>query len=73
LSFLSVAPEMMASAARDLANIGSTIRAADVAAATPATEIVAAADDEVSTAIAVLFSGQAQDFQAMSPRVARFH
>ncbi len=44
-----------------------------MAAATPATEILAAADDEVSTAIAALFSGQAQDFQAMSARVAQSH
>jgi hypothetical protein len=73
LTFVSVAPEMVAAAATDLANIGSTIRAAHVAAATPATEILAAAEDEVSTAVAALFSGRAQDFQAMSARVAQFH
>lgn len=47
-----------------LATIGSTIGAANAAAAGSTTQIVAAAQDEVSTAIAALFGSYAQDYQA---------
>ena len=37
------------------------------------TAVVAAAGDEVSAAIASVFSGHAKDFQALSARAAAFH
>ena len=65
MSFVSVAPEMVAAAAADLAGIGSAISAANAAAAVPTTEVVAAAADEVSAAIAALFGAHAQEYQAI--------
>jgi len=73
MSFVIAAPEMMTSAATDLAGIGSTLSAANAAAAAPTTGVVAAAEDEVSAAIAALFSGHGQVYQALSAQVAAFH
>jgi hypothetical protein len=73
MSFVIAVPEMVASAASDLAGIGSTIGEANAAAAAPTTGVLVAADDEESAAIAALFSGHAQDFQALSAQAAAFH
>ena len=73
MSFVIAAPEMMTSAATDLASIGSTLSAANASAAAPTTGVVAAAEDEVSAAIAALFSGHGQVYQGLSARVAAFH
>ncbi|MGA7055357.1 MAG: PE family protein, partial [Mycobacterium sp.] len=51
----------MTEAATDLANIGSTVNAAHMAAATPTVAVIPAAADEVSSSIAHLFSQHAQD------------
>jgi hypothetical protein len=59
--------------ASDLANLGSTISEANAAAAVPTTGLVAAAQDEVSTAIAALFGSHARQFQALSAKAAAFH
>jgi len=72
-SYLLVAPEAVALAVADAAGIGSSIYSATTAAAPSMTSGVAAADDEVSAAIAALFSGHGQGFQAMSARLAVFH
>ncbi len=71
MSFVIAVPEVVA-AASDLAGLGSTISAANAAAA-PTTGIVAAAEDDVSAAIAALFSGHGQAYQALSAQVAAFH
>ena len=73
MSFVIAAPDMVMAAATDLANIGSTISAANAAAAAPTTGVLAAAGDEVSAAIAALFSGHGQAFQALSSQAAAFH
>jgi hypothetical protein len=39
----------------------------------PTTGVVAAAEDEVSAAIALLFSNHAQEFQALSAQAGAFH
>ncbi|HYQ34693.1 MAG TPA: PE family protein [Mycobacterium sp.] len=65
-------PEFVASAATDLSNIGSGLSVANAVAAAPTTAVVAAAGDEVSAAIASLFSGHAKGFQALSARAAAF-
>jgi hypothetical protein len=63
----------MTVAATDLANIGSTISAAHMAAATPTVAVIPAAADEVSSSIAHLFSQHAQDYQALAGQAAAFH
>jgi hypothetical protein len=73
MSYVIAAPEMMTAAATDLANIGSTIRAANAAAAAPTTGIVVAAEDEVSAAIAALFSGHGRAYQTLSAQAAASH
>ena len=73
VSSLSAAPELMAAAASDLQGVGSALREAHAAAAGATTRLAAAAADEVSTAIASLFSGHAEEFQALSAQAAAFH
>jgi hypothetical protein len=73
MSYLVAAPEFLASAATDLSNIGSTLSAAKSAAAAPTTGVLAAAEDEVSAAIAAMFSAHGQGFQALSAQAAAFH
>ncbi|PHP03972.1 PE family protein, partial [Mycobacterium tuberculosis variant bovis] len=54
MSFVIAAPEVIAAAATDLASLGSSISAANAAAAANTTALMAAGADEVSTAIAAL-------------------
>jgi hypothetical protein len=73
VSFLIAAPQLIADAATDLANIGSTIGSANFAAATATTGVLPAAADEVSAAIAALFSQHAAGYQQLSAQAALFH
>ncbi|BBZ48260.1 PE domain-containing protein [Mycobacterium parmense] len=73
MSFVVAAPELVTDAARNLASLGSTISEAHTAAAGPTIGLLVAADDEVSAAVAALFSNHASAFQALSARAAAFH
>src|SRR5271157_1429297 len=73
MSFVIAAPEMMTAAATDLANIGSTINTANGAAAAPTTGVLVAAEDEVSAAVAAVFSAHGEGFQALGAQAAAFH
>jgi hypothetical protein len=73
MSFVIATPELVTTAATDLAGIGSSLSAANAAAATTTTEVVAAAGDEVSVAVASLFSAHGQGFQALSAQAQAFH
>jgi triacylglycerol lipase len=73
MSYVIAAPEMMTSAATDLATIGSDLSAAHTAAVAQTTGMLAAAEDEVSAAIAALFSAHGQGFQALGAQAAAFH
>jgi PE family len=73
MSFVNAAPELLESAAHDLAGIGSSLSEAAGLAAAPTTSIVAAGADEVSVAIAALFGNHGQEFQALSAHAAAFH
>ncbi|MGB9308924.1 MAG: PE family protein, partial [Mycobacterium sp.] len=73
MSFLMTVPDALSSAATDLADIGSTLNHANTAAALPTTGILAAAEDEVSAAIAALFSKHGAEFQSVSAQAAAFH
>src|ERR1700756_4884409 len=70
---LVAAPELITTAATDLGNISSALNAAHAAAATQTTGTLAAAEDEVSAAIAAVFSAHGQGFQALGARAAAFH
>ncbi|OQZ88072.1 PE family protein, partial [Mycobacterium alsense] len=73
MSVVVAAPEFLASAAADLQSVGSALSAAHVAAAGSTTEVLAAAADEVSAAVATAFSGYGQAYQALSAHAAAFH
>ncbi len=73
MSFVLASPPTLAAAATELAGIGSAISAANAAWAAPTTAVLPAAADEVSAAIAALFSGHAQGYQALGVRAATFH
>ena len=73
MSFVFAAPEFVASAATDLANIGSTISSASAAALGPTSGVLAAGADEVSATVAALFEAHAQAYQALSAQAALFH
>jgi PE family len=73
MAYVIAAPEAITSAVADWANIGSMLNAAKAASAAPTTGIVVAAEDEVSAAIAAVFSVQGKGFQALSAQAAAFH
>ncbi|SPM29511.1 PE family protein [Mycobacterium terramassiliense] len=73
MSQLISTPETLASAAADVQNIGSTINAARAGAAGQTTGLVAAAEDEVSAAIANLFGAYGQQYQTTLSQAANFH
>ncbi|WP_415624259.1 PE family protein, partial [Mycobacterium intermedium] len=73
MAFLSVAPEFIATAATDLAEIGAALDAANSAAAGATSGVLAAGTDEVSLAVAALFGSYGQQYQALSAQVSSFH
>src|SRR5271168_1152379 len=73
MSYVIAGPELLTAAASGLAGIGSSLSTATAAAAAHTTTVAAAAGDEVSTAIASLFSSHAQGYQALSTQAAAFH
>lgn len=73
MSYVTVVPESVLAAASELGTVGSAISQANAAAAASTTRVVAAAQDEVSTAIAALFGSHGQEFQALSAEAAAFH
>jgi hypothetical protein len=64
---------MLETAAADAAQIGSAVRAANLSAVTPTTEVAVAGTDEVSAAIAALFGAHAQEYQAAAAQAATYY
>ncbi|WP_156689647.1 PE family protein [Mycobacterium sp. Marseille-P9652] len=73
MDFVVAVPELVTSAAQDLAGLHSTLIESTAAAAGPTTAVVAAAQDEVSAGIAALFGALGQEYQAISAQAATFH
>lgn len=73
MSHLLTAPDMLATAATDVDGIASAISAANAAAAGPTSSVLAAANDEVSAAIARIFGAYGQEYQAIVKQAAAFH
>lgn len=73
MSFVFVTPELLRGAAEDLAGIHSSLADAAASIATPTTGIAAAAQDDISIAIASMFGNFGQDFQAVSAQAQAFH
>jgi hypothetical protein len=73
LSFVSVVPDGVSSAAGNLESIGSTLNVANSAAAAPTAGLVPVAADQVSAAVTAAFAQHAQDYQFIGAQVAAFH
>jgi hypothetical protein len=73
MSYAIADPEIMTTAASDLATIRSDLEAAHLVAAARTTSVIPAAADEVSAGIAHLMSTHALAFQAMVQRASTFH
>ncbi|OBI11238.1 hypothetical protein A5712_09670 [Mycobacterium sp. E2327] len=73
MSYVLAAPEWLSAAAEDLAGIGSAVDAANAAAASSTTSLLAAGADEVSRSIAGLFGAHGQAFHAMTAQAAQLH
>ena len=63
MSFVAVSTDLVSDTAGNLAGIGSTINAANSAAATRTTTLAAAGADEVSAAVAAVFADMASAFK----------
>ena len=73
MSYVIAAPDLVQSAAQNLAGIRASLSEAAAAVAGPTTGVVPAAADEVSAAISALFGNFGQDFQLLSAQAQAFH
>lgn len=73
MSFLRVSPDVVASAAADLRDLGMAVAARNAAAATLTTQVGSAAADEISVAVAELFSQHAANYQRLAAEATAFH
>ncbi|CAM2852731.1 PE family protein [Mycobacterium intermedium] len=73
MSFVSAAPHLLQGAAQDLAGLRSLLADAAVHVSSPTTGIAAAAQDEISVAIASFFGDFGREFQTVSAHAQAFH
>ncbi|WP_261880601.1 PE family protein, partial [Mycobacterium marinum] len=73
MSYVFAAHELMAVAAGELNDVGALVGSANTAAAASTTDLMAAAGDEVSLAIARVFGAYGRDYQAFGVQAAEFH
>src|SRR6202012_5271700 len=73
MSFVIAAPDLVQSAAQDLAGIHASLAEAAATVAAPTTGVVPAAADEVSAAISSLFGNFGKQFQLLSAQAQAFH
>ncbi|MCV7197433.1 PE domain-containing protein [Mycobacterium angelicum] len=73
MSYVVALPELMSAAATDVTSIGSMLTTASRDAAGATSGVLAAAQDEVSVAIAELFSAHGKAYHALSLQAAAFH
>ncbi|WP_236982100.1 MULTISPECIES: PecA family PE domain-processing aspartic protease [Mycobacterium] len=67
---LLVSPDLLVSATTDLEMIGTSLVSANTAAAVGTTGLVAASADEISVALATLFTDYGRQYQALAQQVA---
>lgn len=72
MSSLIAFPDVMSAAATNVTSIGSAVATANQGVAGATTGLLAAAEDEVSAAIAALFSAHGQGYQVLSAQAAAF-
>lgn len=72
MSYVIAASEFVRGAAQELAGIGAALADATATVSSPTTAIAAAAQDEVSTALASLFGDFGRQFQTLSTQAQAF-
>ncbi|PJE05543.1 PE family protein, partial [Mycobacterium sp.] len=70
MSYVYASPDLLNAAALNVSAIGSSLSSANQLAAAATTQVLTAASDEVSAAVATLFSEHGQAYQALSVRAA---
>jgi hypothetical protein len=73
MSFVVAVPDLVQTAAQDLAGICSTLEHVSEAIAAPTTGLAPAAEDQVSAAVASLFRNFGEEYQALESHAAAFH
>ncbi|MFV8320564.1 PE domain-containing protein [Mycobacterium sp. 23] len=73
MSYVIAASQLVHHAAHELAGIGTSLADAAATVAGPTTGIAAAAQDEISVAIAALFRDLGREFQTVSAQTQSFH
>ncbi len=73
MAYLTTQPQIMATAAADVEEIGSAISAARAAAGSRIAALLAPAADEVSAAVTKLFGAYGDAYQAVLKQAAAFH
>ncbi|WP_275450758.1 PE family protein [Mycobacterium sp. UM_CSW] len=73
MSEVTATPHLMAAAAGDLASVGSTINAANSAAAAGTAGVEAPGGDGVSAFVSALFSAHSKAYQAAGAQAAYYH
>jgi hypothetical protein len=73
MSFVNSEPELLSSAAGNLAGIGESMASGTAAAEGPTTGVVAPASDLVSALTAQMFAAHGQLYQAMCQQAAVVH
>jgi hypothetical protein len=73
MSYVFTAPDALAAAATDVDGIASALSEANAAAAGRTSGVLAAAEDEVSQAIAEMFGAYGQEYQQVLKQATAFH
>jgi hypothetical protein len=73
MSFVSIVPELLSTAAENLQSVGVRLQAQNTAAAAPTTGLNPPASDEVSALTAMQFAAHARAYQAVSAQAAAIH
>lgn len=73
MSYVLASSELVQGAAQELAGIGAAVADATAAVSGPTTAMAAAAQDEISTALASLFGNFGRQFQVLSSQAQAFH
>jgi hypothetical protein len=73
MTYVLVSPEAVGSLAADVERIGAALASGNAAAAGLTAGVTGPAADQVSTAIAALFSQHAQGYQKLAAQAEAFH
>lgn len=73
MSFVTIVPELLSTAAGNLQSVGSAVAAENAAALPSTTGLIPAAADEVSALTAMQFAAHAHLYQAVSAQAAAIH